>query len=61
MVPMAKEKVPFVEITASTCGMIIAALAITFIFARDQAWIAIPITGFIAIFGMVMGYLSAKK
>lgn len=61
MVSMAKEKNTFVEITASTCGLVIAALALTLIFASEQAWIAVPVTGFMVVLGIVMGYLSVKK
>ena len=61
MVHMAKEKNHFVEISASTGGIILGALALILIFAKDQAWVAVPVSGFLVILGIVMGYLAVKK
>lgn len=58
---MASEKNPLVAIAAVCGGIMIPIIAVVLIFAKEQAWILIPIAISIAVMGIFLGHFASKK
>ena len=58
---MEGEKNPLVPIAGVCGGIMIAITAVVAIFAKEQAWVLIPIAMSLAVMGIFLGYFSSKK
>jgi hypothetical protein len=58
---MSSEKNPIVAIAAVCGGVMIPIAAVVLIFARERAWVLMPIAVAIAVMGIFLGYFASKK
>ncbi|HUW18022.1 MAG TPA: hypothetical protein VMW16_01820 [Sedimentisphaerales bacterium] len=58
---MANDKDPIIAIAGICGGVMIPIAAVVLIFAREQAWVLIPIAIAISVMGIFLGYFASKK
>ena len=54
-------KDPFVGIAGTCGGIMIPLIAIILIFAKDEAWVIVPVAASMAVMGIFLGYFASKK
>ena len=58
---MDSKENPFVAIAAVCGGIMVPLVAVILIFAKEQAWVAVPIAAAMAVMGIFLGYFASKK
>lgn len=57
---MREEQNPFVAIAGVIAGITMVMLLFILIFAKEQVWILMPISGSMALLGIALGYFASK-
>lgn len=52
---------PFIKIAVSIGSLMMGVTVLTMMFGKEEAWLLIPITSFMTILGIMMGYFSIKQ
>lgn len=57
---MPEEQNPFVAIAGIIAGVTMLMLLFVLIFAKEQAWILMPVSGALAFLGIMLGYFASR-
>ncbi len=57
---MPEEQNPFVAIAGAVAGITMVMLLFVVIFAKEQAWVMMPIAGAMTFMGIMLGYFASK-
>ncbi len=55
------QKNEMVQIAGTVGGISVAIVAVIVVFAKQHVWVAVPVVGALALMGIVLGAMAARK